>query len=513
MSQILDIFAQLMLLITPTNMILLSISSLAGIIIGALPGLSATMGIALLTGLTYGLPTDAALVVLMGVYVGAIYGGSISAILIGIPGTASAAATVLDGHQLALKGEGGTALKLATVASFLGTVFGMICLAIFTPVLMKLTLSFTSPEYALLAIFGVLICGSLTSGGSPLKGWISGAIGLAASCIGFEGIFGFPRFTFGNIGLQGGIALVPALIGLFGIPAILINLSNKTGKVRVAEIKGGKKAVGVFGMLAKYLPITLRSGLIGTWIGAIPGVGEDVAAWLSYDITKRTSKHPEKFGKGAYEGVIAAETANNAAIGGALIPLLTLAIPGSAPTAVLLGALWLHGIRPGPMLAVEFPHFIAMMSALLLLAAFTMRLFGWVVCYFAPSIIKVPNFILMPIVGVISIIGSFALNINLFDLYVMFVFGLIGFAFEKLKFPAAPAVIGLILGTLADTNMRRTLQGSGGSLLPFVTRTGSIVVLLMIAYVILSQFKITGKIFGHIKSVFKGKKVSDNVEQ
>jgi putative tricarboxylic transport membrane protein len=241
-------------------------------------------------------------------------------------------------------------------------------------------------------------------------------------------------------------------------------------------------------MVRKNIGGILRSGAIGTGIGAIPGVGEDVAAWLSYDTAKRSSKNPEKFGKGSFEGLLSAECANNAAIGGALIPLLSLAIPGSPPTAVLLGALQLHGIRPGPMLTFEFPTFIPYMAALLLLASFFMRFFGWVVCQIAPKILKVPFFILMPIVAVLSIIGSFALNLNQFDLVIMFVFGIIGFIFMKLQIPAAPIVLGLILGGMADFNFRRALQASHGSALPFITRPIAVGVMLLILFTMASQF-------------------------
>ncbi|NPV54951.1 MAG: tripartite tricarboxylate transporter permease [Firmicutes bacterium] len=500
MTAIITLFTELLKLITLQNILLLSVSTTAGIIIGALPGLTATMGIALLTGLTYGMSTDAALVVLMGIYVGAIYGGSISAVLIGIPGTGSAAATVLDGHPLALKGEGGTALGLATIASFLGTLFGMVCLAGFTPLLQRIALDFTSPEFFLLAVFGVMICGSLTAQGIPLKGWIAGFIGLAASCVGLEGIHGYPRYTFGSVGLMGGLAFVPAMIGMFGIPSILSELAKVNAAARVASV--GKGGASVMMLLRRYLATILRSGLLGVWIGAIPGVGEDVAAWMSYDLARRSSKHPERFGKGDYEGVVAPETGNNSAIGGALIPLLSLAIPGSAPTAVLLGALWLHGIRPGPMLTFEFPTFISYMSALLLLAAFTMRFFGWLICKVAPKVLQVPAFMLMPIVAVLSVIGSYALNINMFDLYVMFAFGIIGYFMDRMKYPVAPTVLGIILGPLADTNFRRTLLASNGSLLPFFTRPLSIAIDILILYAILSQTKVTGRIIEAVRRRF-----------
>jgi putative tricarboxylic transport membrane protein len=405
------------------------------------------MGIALLTGITYGMEFSRALIVLMGIYVGGIYGGSISAVLIGIPGTGSAAATVLDGHPLAKQGHATRALGAATIASFIGTVFGMICLAGFTPLLEKLALKFTSPEFALLAIFGVTICGSLTAGGGPaLKGWIGGLAGLIFSTVGYETMYAYPRFSYGNVNLMGGIAFVPAMIGLFGIPSVLNELSV-TDVQKIVKIST-EKGITILEIISKNLGLILRSGLIGVGVGAIPGVGEDVAAWLAYDVAKKSSKEPEKFGKGSYEGVLAPETANNAAIGGAIIPLLSLAIPGSAPTAVLLGALMLHGVRPGPMLSIENPTFLAHMSAVLLLAAIFMRVCAIPACRFAPKILKTPTHILMPIVGVLSCIGAYALTINVFDLYVMFFFGLIGYACEKMQYPTAPIVLGIILGPL-----------------------------------------------------------------
>lgn len=507
MGQLMIFFNELIHMITIQNIAILSISSMSGIIIGGLPGLTATMGIALLTGLTYGLGTETALVVLLGVYVGAIYGGSISAVLVGIPGTGSAAATILDGYPLAKSGQATKALSVATIASFIGTLFGMIMLAAFTPILQKFALEFSSPEFALLAIFGVTICGSLTAQGIPLKGWISGFIGLAASTIGFETIYSYPRFTYGIVPLLGGIAFVPAMIGLFGIPSVLIELSNKGVKQKVEKVSKDK-GMSTFGIVRKYFPTIIRSGLIGTGVGSIPGVGEDVAAWLSYDTARKTSKKPEEFGKGSYEGIIAAETANNSAIGGALIPLLSLAIPGSAPTAVLLGALWLHGIRPGPMLTFEFPTFVAHMGALLLLAAFTMRIFALLACRLAPKVLQVPIYVLMPIVAVLSVIGSYALNINRFDLYVMLVFGIIGYFFDRMKYPAAPAVLGIILGPLADQNIRRALRASGGSLTPFFTRPVALIILCLIIYAVMSQLKVTDKIKLAIKKAIKNRSIS-----
>lgn len=487
MASLLQMWNSLLGLITPLNLGLLLVSTCGGILIGALPGLSATMGIALLAGLTYTMEQDMAMIVLLGIYVGGIYGGSISATLIGIPGTGSAAATTLDGYPLAKKGLGREALSTVTIASFIGTLIGMVFLAFLTPTLQGVALMFASHEYALLAIFGVTICGTLTTEGSPLKGWIAGFFGLALSCVGYEELFSVPRFTFGNISLYAGIAFVPAMIGLFGLPNIFDNLAKNTS-TESADVNGEKKMkISVLNMVRTNLGNIVRSGLLGTAIGAIPGVGEDVAAWLSYDTARRSSKEPEKFGKGSFEGIIASECANNAAIGGALIPLLSLAIPGSPPSAVLLGALQLHGIRPGPMLTFDQPEFIPYMAALLLLASFMMRFSGWAICQVAPKLLRIPFFILMPIVGVLSIIGAYALNVNMFDLTIMFAFGIIGYVFTKLQIPAAPIVLGLILGNMADSNFRRALQASQGSFIPFVTRPLSIAVLLLIFFTIFSQ--------------------------
>lgn len=502
MLQSLQTFGQEFIgIITPLNIALLIGSTMLGILIGAMPGLSATMGVALLTGLTYTMEMDMAVLVLMGIYVGAIYGGSITAILIGIPGTGSAAATVLDGHPMAVQGRAKTALSAATLSSFIGTVLGLIMLAAITGQLMKIALKFTAPEYFLMAIFGVLICGSLASQGQAVKGWIGGAVGLIFACVGMESMYAFPRFCYNKVSLYSGIAMVPAMIGLFGIPCVLNTLAAKKqdgSGVDAAKVVDSKEKV--LPHLAENKINIVRSGLIGTFVGAIPGVGEDVAAWLAYDTAKKSSKKPETFGTGNIEGVIAAECANNAAIGGAMIPLLTLAVPGSAGTAVLLGAFRLHGVNPGPMLSFNNPTFVYYVVAVLMLCAVCMRVCALVACQVAPKILKTPVHILMPIVSVLCVIGSYALNVNTFDVIIMLLFGIIGYAFGKVHIPPAPIVLGLILGSLADEYGRRMLKASNGSLLPIVTRPISIVLLLLIIATILHQVGVFEKIGKIIKS-------------
>jgi putative tricarboxylic transport membrane protein len=480
-------FTELVKLITFTNILLFIGSSLLGIAIGALPGLTATMGVALLTSITYGMSIDKAIIILLGLYVGAIYGGSVTAVLIGIPGTGSAAATVLDGHPLAKKGEGGIALSLATVASVIGTVFGIILLAIATPFLQSIALQFTSGEYFLLALFGVMICGSLSCSGEVLKGWIGGILGLIISLIGIDNLSGFSRYTFGNTNLLTGVNFLPAMIGLFGVHNILLALQKTKQDKPVAECNFKQKGISIFKMLRKYIVCILRSGAIGTFVGAIPGVGEDIAAWVSYDVAKKSSKESDKFGTGVYEGVVAPETANNAAIGGAMIPLLTLAVPGSAGTAILMGAFQLHGVRPGPMLATENPTFLYFICATLLLATVFMRINGLFACRFAPFILRVPVNILMPAVFVLSCIGSYAIMISKFDIYVMLIFGLLGYACVKFNIPVAPIVLGIILGRMGEDNLRRTMKANQGSVKILFQRPICIVLLILILITILLQ--------------------------
>ena len=473
-----------------TNIGLLIGATFLGIVIGAMPGLSATMGVALLTGLTYTMEMDVAVLVLMGLYVGAIYAGSISAVLIGIPGTGSAAATVLDGHPMAMQGRAKLALSAATLASFIGTILGLLCLAAVTGQLMKIALEFTAPEYLLMAIFGVLICGSLASQGHAIKGWIGGAFGLILACVGMESMYAYPRFCYGNVSLYSGITMVPAMIGLFGIPCVLNALAGKQqvgASEEAARLSKKSDHEKIWPILLRNKVNIVRSGLIGTVVGAIPGVGEDVAAWLSYDFAKKFSKKPETFGKGNIEGVLAAECANNAAIGGAMIPLLTLAVPGSAGTAVLLGAFRLHGVNPGPMLSFNNPTFIYYVVAVLVLCAVCMRVCALPACQVAPLILKTPVHILMPIVCVLCCIGSYALNVNIFDVKIMLFFGIIGYLFDRIHIPAAPIVLGLILGPMADEYGRRMLKASGGTLMPLISRPICLVLLLFILLTILYQ--------------------------
>lgn len=488
------------LMIVPENVIILFISTIIGIVFGALPGLTATLAVALLTTVTYGFPHDAALIALIGAYVGAIYGGSYASITINIPGTAASAATALDGYPLALKGEAGKALGLTTTASMIGTLVGMLFLAVCSPIIAALALQFTSFEFFLLAFFGILISGSIASPDLVTKGWIAGLIGLFLAMMGRDNIQAFPRFTFGFSQLEGGVEVVPVLIGAFGIPQIIDALKNQ---ITIGDTQKFQRVFPEFKEILKHIPTIIRSSLIGVGIGAVPGIGEDIAAWVSYSTAKNSSEHPEKYGKGEYDGIVASEVGNNACIGGAIIPLLTLGIPGSPPAAMLLGALLIHNVAPGPLLSIEHPEFILKMVALVFLAAIAMFVCGILLAKQVVKVLRIPLPLLMPIVGVLCVTGSYALGLKVLNLYLMIPIGILAYFMTEMGYPVPPMVIGVILGPMCDENLRRALMVSKGSFLPIFTRPVALILFAVIIYMIISQIppykrleqKVLGKIF------------------
>ena len=470
----------------PMHLLVLFGSVLLGIIFGAMPGLTSTLGVALLTALTYGMDTSLAMVCLLAIYVGGTYGGSYASILINIPGTAAAAATALDGYPLACKGEGGRAIGLTTTASAIGTTISMLFVVGVAPIISRFALQFTSFEFFLLAFFGILISGTLTSPDLVIKGWITGFLGLFLACVGRDLLQFYPRFTFGYPQLDGGIEVVPVLIGAFGIPQIIQVLKDR---FRIGETQKVQRILPEFGTVIRNIPAIIRSALIGVGIGAVPGIGEDIAGWVSYGAAKNTSKHPETFGTGELQGVLASETANNACVGGAQIPLLTLGIPGSPPAAMLLGALMLHGVTPGPMITFEHPTFIMEVAAILLLSSFAMWIVGMLLAKQVIKVLRIPTQIFMPIIGVLCIIGSYALGLNIFNLYLMLPVGIICYFLTIMGYPIAPLVIGVILGPMADENLRRALMVSQGSFMPVFTRPVSLILFLIIVWTIISQFQ------------------------
>jgi putative tricarboxylic transport membrane protein len=437
-----------------------------GIVIGALPGLTATMGVALLTTLTFTMPHNEAIMVLICIYVGAIYGGSRSAILLNIPGTPASAASTLDGYPLARQGLAGRAMGISTSGSWLGTLFGILCLALLTPVLSELALSFQSFEFFWISVFGVVVAGTL-AGGDPLKGYLAGFFGLWIATIGQEPYYNYQRYAFGFTDLAGGIGLLPALVGAYGVAEVLQAMRGPAVKAISSKLDS---IVPRIEDVLKYWRTIFRSGAIGVWIGILPGLGEDAAAWSSYAAARRASKEKEKFGKGSIEGLMAAETGEASSVPGAIIPVLTLALPGSAPAAVLMAAMMIHGLNPGPNLMVESPQFFYQIIAMLVIADMAKLVFGFVLVRPLIKILLVPRERLMPIVFVLCVVGAFAITSRVFDIYVMLVFGLIGFVMRELKFNMAPLILGLVLGDLLEKNLTRGLVLSDGSLLPFFTR-------------------------------------------
>lgn len=471
-----------MYLSSPETLFSLLWATTLGIVVGMMPGLTATLGIALMTTLTFRLPAGDAILILVCMYVGAIYGGSRSAILLNIPGTPANAASALDGFPMARSGRAGEALSYATAASAIGTVIGVLALAFLAPIMGEFALEFGSYEFFWLAIFGIVISGRLTALDDPIKGWIAGFLGLMIAMIGQEGIHAYQRFTYGWGEISGGIALLPALVGTFGLAEILSVMKEK----RSQAVRAGKSTYFPRPkVLWKAKTILGRSGLLGTFMGLIPGVGEDMGAWTSYAAARATSKTPEEYGKGSRDGLLAAETGNSAAVPGAIIPVLVLAVPGSAPAAVLLAALMIHGIRPGPLIMIENPTFVFEMAAMLFSAALAIFVVGMALTRPLLTVLAVPRERLMPIIFTLCTIGSFAIASRMFDVWVMLVMGLIGFALREMKYPMAPLVLGIVLGDILDKSLRRGLNISDGSLEPFFMRPISAVLFLACALTVL----------------------------
>jgi putative tricarboxylic transport membrane protein len=468
--------------LTPASVFNVLWASLLGIVIGVLPGLTATMGVALLVTFTYKMAPDQAILTLMCVYLGAIYGGSRTAILLNIPGTPANAAATLDGHPLAMQGRAGLAMGLATTSSSLGTLVGIFALALIAPILGEAALSFGTYEFFWLALFGVVISGQMTNSDSPLKGYIAGILGLLVAMIGMETLHAHMRFTFGIQAMSGGVELIPAMVGAFGLAEIL-SVIKRRAVIHITPVND--RVVPTFREVFQYWRTIIRSGTIGTFVGIIPGVGEDVGAWTSYAAAKRASKHPEEFGKGSQEGLIAAETGDNAVVPAAMIPTLTLALPGSAAAAVLIAAMLIHGVRPGPMLMQENAIFLYQVVAMLLLATLANLIYGLSLTKLFIKVLQVPRERLMAVIAVLCVVGSFAITQRMFDVYVMLAFGVIGFVLREMKYPMAPLVLGIVLGDLLDLNLRRGLLLTQGNPTPFFIRPISMVLWIIILLTIL----------------------------
>ena len=480
-------------ILIPYNIMITFFGVLMGMLFGALPGINASMGVALLLPLTYGMSPISGLTMLLGIYCGAIYGGSITAVLINTPGTTAAACTTFDGHKLAQQGKAGKALGMATISSYIGGTFSVIVLIVLAPVLAKVALKFGPPEYFALAVFGLSIITSL-AGDSFVKAIISGVFGLMIATVGMDMMNGTPRYTFNQVSLLDGFSFIPVLIGLFAVSQVLINVETS----RSLSMKD-TKILGMLPSLAdmKSVGATIaRSSVIGTFVGILPGAGATISSFICYNEAKRWSKHPEKFGEGSLEGVAAPEAGNNAATGGAMVPLLSLGIPGSETTAILLGAFMIQGISPGPLLFRDNIHVAYGIFAGLLLANLAFLIIGLFGVKLFVKILQIPERILMPMIISMAFVGSFAVKNSLFNVGIMLAFGLIGYFMRKLKFPITPVVLALVLGPMAEASLRRALILSGGSWLIFVQRpitfTLLVVTVISVMFPIIRE-KMTGK--------------------
>ncbi len=477
------------LLLTPLNFLIITSGVAAGIIVGALPGLTATMAIALLVPFTFGMNAVHALVLMGGIYCGAIYGGSFSAILINTPGTPSAIATTFDGYAMARKGESYGAIITATIASVFGGLIGVLFLLFLSPVLSRAALKFGPPEFFWLTVFGLTIIATLASK-SVLKGLIGGALGLLISVIGIAPIEGSVRYAFGSVSMMNGISLIPAMIGLFCIPEILGMIVKKDTHYNVLPYRKEKKLIRrIFFRLIKKPFLLLRSAVIGTFVGIIPGAGGNIAGMVAYNEAVRASKFPERFGTGIIDGVAASESSNNAEVSGSLIPMLTLGIPGAPPAAILLGALLLQGMRPGPDLftfhgEVTYAFMLSLIPANLLILP--LGIMGGKLM--SKILTNIPVTVLAPFVFLLSVIGSYAINNNMADVYIMITFGVLGFALRKAGFGPGPIVLGLILGSICEQGLVQAIlmgraKGSVGAM--FFSRPISLV---LIALTLVSAF-------------------------
>ena len=489
---------------SPSILLVICIGTTAGIAIGALPGLTATMGVALLLPLTFGRPPLEGLSMLMGIYCGAMYGGAISAILIRTPGTPAAAATVLEGYPMARRGEAGRAMAMALFASFFGGVVGALIMTFASPFVSSVALEFGPVEYFGLAIFGLSVIISI-SGRSLIKGMMSAFFGLLICTIGFDPISGYPRYTFGMVEMMEGPPFIPTLIGLFAVSEVF-NEIQKTGQIQQIKAK-----------LDQYLPSwtdikycfkeLCRSSVIGTVIGAIPGAGGDIAAFISYSEAKRASKNPERYGHGEIEGLAASECANNSCSGGAMIPLLSLGVPGDAVTAVLLGAFVMQGMQPGPMLYKEHMDIVYQIFASMMLAQFAMQFIGMAGIQFFARVIMVDRSILTPSIFVLSAVGAFAMRSNIFDVYTTLAFGVMGYVMARYDYPLSPILLALILGPMAEANLRRALVISAGDPTFLVSRPIAVVLMILAVVSLILAIK------GHQKVEAKMAELEENFEK
>jgi len=471
--------------LTPSVIFFLFLGSFIGTLIGALPGLSATMGIAILTPVTFWFARENGFAMLIGLWNSAIFAGGISAILINTPGTPASICQSFDGYALYRQGKGGLALGINVIYSFIGGTLSVICLILFSTPIARFTIRFNAPEYSLLALFGLSMMVAI-SGTNVLKGMILGVAGILLSTIGLDPILAIRRFTFGSINLMNGISFIPVMIGMFGIGEVFYQMYTYRKDEQEQEMAARQVNIALGRVLPTWKEFreltipTLIAAAQGIVIGAVPAAGGDVASIISWGNGKKLSKHPEEYGHGSLEGLAVASTANNAVIGGAMTTMMTLGIPGDSVTAILIGSLTMYGMQPGIKMFTDNIHFTGTIFALMILANVVFLIFGLTTAKLSAKVLNVAQPTVWTAVSILCVVGSFALNNNFFDVGIMFVAALFGFFFKVFEFPTGPFVLGLLLGNMLEANLRRALVMSYGNWSIFVTRPASLFLLVLI---------------------------------
>ena len=482
----------------PITLLLILIGDVAGLIFGAIPGLSAFTALAIMLPLTFAMPPVMGISFLMSVYVGGVSGGFISAILLGIPGTPSSIATCFDGHELAKRGEAYRAMGVALLFSFIGGIFSAVIMSTLAPLIGQVALRFSPYEYTTVILLALTTVSALAEG-SMVKGLLSCLLGVSLSFVGIDRLSAYTRYTFGYSSLRGGLALVPLLIGLFAVSQVLTNASKRnTTTIEEAEhqIVAQKKMRG-FGITLKEFFATLKTSIpasiIGLVVGILPGIGGNIANLMAYTFAKKTSKHPEEFGHGTIHGIVAPESANNASVGGALIILLTLGIPGDNATSMIMAGFQIHGIAPGPLLFSSGNTLVYAIFAAFIIANIIMLISAYFGLPLFSKILSLRTEVLLPIVIAFCFVGSFSSNNRVFEIGVMVAFGILGFIMKRYKYPLAPMVVGFILAPMLEENLRRSLMRSKGSFAPFVTSpiavTFLIITVLVFAFTVYNEFR------------------------
>ena len=453
----------------PKTVMVMLASSVFGLFVGAVPGLTATMATALLVPVTFFMPPIMAIAAIVTATAMAIFSGDIPGCLLRMPGTPASAAYTDEAYAMTRKGQAETALGAGLVFSAIGGLFGTAVLILSAPTLADFALRFSSFEYFWLVLLG-LSCAIVITAEQPLKGTVSLLIGLLIACVGLGNPAGFPRFTFGNVELLGGIGLIPLMIGMFAISEILRFAVDTNPPLKVVDQPIGNVFKGMWALTKKYPVQILRGSALGTLVGALPVAGADIAAWMSYAVSKKMSKEPEKFGTGHVEGIVESGSANNSALAGAWIPALVFGIPGDSITAIVIGVLYMKNINPGPTLFTQNPQNIYAVYLLFIVANLIMIPLGWWCIKVSKGILRVPRNILMPVILLFCVVGAFAINNTAFDISVMLVAGVVGYFLEENGFPVAPAILGVVLGGMLEENFVTSMIKSDGDLLAFFSR-------------------------------------------